>query len=205
MTFDVEEVLAGAVPDPFVVVDLPAGCGAFQDGFLEPGERLLVSLGPGRHPDEPDHVGAVLVWRSVPRGWEFAYDAPWAADDGISFPPEALAATTREAIVDLVGGPALPASPSGRPPGVPEDDVDWTPVEGLLGGAVPVVEVSTETPLAWDGRFWALERQMVVRPTDDTRDAVSWEGAALWRSASGLAWAGSSVSPWTSSHLTSLP
>lgn len=179
ITFEVDEVLAGAVPSPYTIIDSGGNCGTFLPQRLAVGEQVLLSVGGARVPEEPGRVFDVLSWRRVPNGWRFDGRALWGGT-GDGFPPEARAATTRGEILGLIGAPALPAIPSDQPALEANDDVDWTPVEGVLGGAAQGVHVQIDELVAWSRRVWALEERAIASSSDDER--VVWDDPASWRS-----------------------
>ncbi len=197
ISFDVDEVLAGAVPDPFALTDSGGSCGTFVPERLRAGQQVLMSVG-GWDAATPGQAWAVLMWRRTPNGWRFASEALWGGR-GRGFPPAARAVTTREAITRLVGGPALPPIPPG-PELAAAQDVDWTPVDGVLGGAVQGLRVDVDSVVAWGGRFWALENQAVASSSDDER--ISWHEPAVWRSSDGREWLRSALPRSVSDDLT---
>jgi len=80
-----------------------------------------------------------------------------------------------------------PVSPSPQPsPALPPTGtVDWVPVDGVLGGSVPGLQVWTQTPVAWAGGLAILETATVAGAGADT---AVWQQPAVWRSDYGVRW-----------------
>lgn len=201
ISFDVDEVLAGAASDPFVVVDGGGACGMLAPERLRVGQHIILSVGAW-DAAAPGLIGPLLMWRRAPNGWRFASRALWGGVDRTGYPPAARAATTREAITTLVGGPAIAPIPAG-PQVTAANDVAWTPVEGPLGGAIPGLDVESEAPVAWDGRFWVLERATIVSWGDDGRGV--WREPGVWRSTDGARWQRASLPQRLSGDLSLVP
>jgi len=64
----------------------------------------------------------------------------------------------------------------------------WQPVDGLLGGAVPMLSVGTGTPILAAGRFWALETLVAATPPGGTAGSAEWRDPGVWASDDGRSW-----------------
>ena len=83
--------------------------------------------------------------------------------------------------------PSSPAPTSG-PSLSPVADVRWQLADGLLGNSIPGLSVDTTPPIAWAGRFWAIETDAVASPNGDWQGRVSWHDPAIWWSGDGKVW-----------------
>lgn len=84
---------------------------------------------------------------------------------------------------DAAWSPDPAASPGPRPgPGV------WAPVDGVLGNAIPGLRIDSTPPIAWGGRLWTIELDVVAVPPGDRPQVTVWRDPALWRSSDGMTW-----------------
>ena len=58
--------------------------------------------------------------------------------------------------------PAPLVSPGPTPPATAPGSVDWQPVSGVLGNALPGFSVDTTAPIVWKGHFYAVETDAVA-------------------------------------------
>ena len=102
------------------------------------------------------------------------------------------------------GSPVV--APSGPPaPASPSTEVRWRPVDGVLGGAIPMLSVGTTTPITWDGRFWALETYADATPPDGAAGSATWHDAGVWESVDGASWVRHPLPAAMIGQLTLLP
>ena len=82
---------------------------------------------------------------------------------------------------ELTGSHVRPNPPTGG-------DVRWQLADGLLGNSIPGLSVDTTPPIAWAGRFWAIETDTVASPNGDWQGRVTWHDPAIWWSGDGKVW-----------------
>jgi hypothetical protein len=98
-----------------------------------------------------------------------------------------LAATPTQ----MAPGPSVTASTKPSPSAPASGPVRWQPVSGVLGNAIPGLEVNTTAPIVWKGRFYAVEADVVAAvpmPDRDENELVVWRQPATWRSTDGQRW-----------------